>query len=166
VDHIASEFRRRPCQGSTNLVVHLWIAHLHSSSRNQVQLLEDLSRDRSHRWIGLQELGNTQLDSPRLLLYPTLTKQFTNTDLGFLRRMPRKQYPRLISFFGDTGAGKSTIVKNLIRNLTSSGVFETPVVGSSVESHLSISGGVHVYTDPGTFTSDRPLIYAGEDKTI
>ncbi|KAE8443409.1 hypothetical protein EG329_001890 [Mollisiaceae sp. DMI_Dod_QoI] len=69
--------------------------------------------------------------------------------------------------------GKSTIIKNLIRHLSSSDpfgthfssldLFDIPVTGSSSESHNSTSGGVHVYLDPRSFASDRPIIYTDSE---
>jgi hypothetical protein len=111
--------------------------------------------------LGIPEATDDGEFNPQLLLYPALAKQFTHVEARLARTLPRKQYPRLISFFGDTGMGKSTIIKNLIRHLTSSELFETPVSGTVAESQNSISGGVHVYADPGTFSTSRPLIYTG-----
>jgi hypothetical protein len=159
--HKASEFRKRPCQGFSNLDVHLWTASLHASKSDRNDLVKAFVKDRSHRWIGLPDALDNSDPIPQLLLYSALTKQFTNANTVLIRRLPRRQYPRLVSFFGDTGMGKSSIVKNLIRNLTSSDLFETPIVGTASESHMSISGGVHVYPDPGTFASSRPLLYIG-----
>ncbi|KAE9378224.1 FabD/lysophospholipase-like protein [Stipitochalara longipes BDJ] len=70
-------------------------------------------------------------------------------------------YPRLVAFFGDTGMGKSTIIKNLIRHLTSSKAFDVPVVGSRAEAQNSTSAGVHIYMDPDTFRHERPIVYVG-----
>lgn len=57
--------------------------------------------------------------------------------------------------------GKSTIVQNLIRAFSSLEIFETPLVGTTSESHQSISGGVHVYADPKSYLSRNPIVYVG-----
>src|SRR5205823_4399856 len=93
--------------------------------------------------------------------YSTFTRQFVNINSRMAAMMPRKQFPRLVAFFGNTGMGKSTIIKTLIRHLTSSQVFDVPVVGGGVETHNSTSSGIHIYTDPKTFTQNRPIVYVG-----
>jgi hypothetical protein len=160
-DHIESDFTLKPCEKFTNLKVHIWIAHLHTSQLEKKGLLRELLKDRSHRWIGIPETSEYSDYHPDLLLYGALTKQFTRAPQILERLRPRKQHPRVISLIGDTGMGKSTIVKNLIRHLSSSRLFETPVTGSGSESQSSTSGGVHIYTDPRSFSSERPIIYAG-----
>jgi hypothetical protein len=159
--HIPSEWVTDPCLTSSCMDVHLWFAFLHSSKAIRANHNEDFLRDRSHRWLGTNEDQTSFEDYPELLLYSALTKLFTNSDPSLSSRLPRKQYPRLVSFFGDTGMGKSTIIQNLIRAFTSLEIFETPIVGTTSESHQSISGGVHVYADPKSYFSQSPIVYVG-----
>ncbi len=76
------------------------------------------------------------------------------------------RYPQLVSFIGQTGAGKSTIVKMLIdQQERRSGVswantFSSPVVGSSQNDSVPTSGDVHLYPDPGTWSGRYPMLYA------
>ena len=160
-DHIASSFKRNPCKNSTKLGLHIWVAHLHDSGLSRPQILKQIVDDRSHRWVGIPESRADDLKNPELLLYSALTDQFNNSSVS--RELPRKQFPRLVSFFGDTGTGKSTIIKNLIRLLTASESLDVPVTGTVSETQNSTSGGVHVYNDPQTMTSDLPIIYAGTE---
>ena len=159
-DHTINTSAGEPCEAYSRLDVHLWMKYLHSPRRDEEELLHQLHQDRPHRWIGLAEDTNSgrkhDASAPKLLLYAALTKQFTSTD-----SMPAKQFPRLISFVGYTGKGKSTIIQNLIRNMKYSKAkhFDTPVVGASTK---STSGGVHVYCDPETFQDERPIVYAGK----
>jgi DNA helicase HerA-like ATPase len=139
---------------------------LHTSQDEELDLLQDLIGDRFHRWIGTPEMtgGDAEVEQAELLLYSTLTRQFNefkNIKPEMAKRIPRKQFPRLVAFFGDTGMGKSTIIKNLIRHLTSSKAFDVPIVGSRAEAQNSTSGGVHIYTDPKTFREERPIVYVG-----
>lgn len=76
------------------------------------------------------------------------------------------RFPQLVSFIGQTGAGKSTIVKMLIdqqesqMNPASKPAFPSPVVGSARNDNLPTSGDVHLYSDPATYLSRWPLMFA------
>jgi hypothetical protein len=167
-DHVATEWRPEPCSAYTRLDLHVWVAHLHTSQDKELDLLQELVSDQYHRWIGTPEMPSgetTECEKPELMLYPTLARQFNdflNVGPSTADRIPIAQYPRLVAFFGDTGMGKSTIIKNLIRHLTSSKLFDVPIVGSRAEAQNSTSAGVHIYKDPETFRHERPIIYVGK----
>lgn len=166
-DHVPSEYTPEPCSGYTRLDLHVWVSHLHTSQNEEFGLLQDLVNDRYHRWIGTPQTASGEAlepEQPELMLYPTLARQFNeffNVKPATADRMPRTQYPRLVAFFGDTGMGKSTIIKNLVRHLTSSKAFDVPIVGSRAEAQNSTSAGVHIYMDPDTFRHERPIVYVG-----
>jgi len=168
-DH-STEFRDEPCTGSSPLALHLWVAHLHDSKVSTENVLKRIASDRCHRWIGIADTTDVARDNasikaakPELLLYPTMTRLFTDSGGIVATQRPRKQYPRVVSFFGDTGAGKSTVVKNLIRLLHTplDESADVPVTSPSDRVENSTSGGVHVYTDPKSLASSAPIVYAG-----
>lgn len=57
------------------------------------------------------------------------------------------------------GAGKSTLIKMLIELTTNSRQGPVPVVGS-VNHSVPTSGDVHLYSDPRTYFTDFPILYA------
>ncbi|TVY37236.1 hypothetical protein LOCC1_G007153, partial [Lachnellula occidentalis] len=72
------------------------------------------------------------------------------------------EFPGLVCFVGETGARKSSLIKVLIELSEADGDthHQTPVVGSVRHQDVPTSGDVHLYTDPKTYLSDNPILYA------
>ncbi|OCL09871.1 hypothetical protein AOQ84DRAFT_220281 [Glonium stellatum] len=81
----------------------------------------------------------------------------------------REQFPRLVSFIGQTGSGKSTIIRMLIEQQRSRKIRKdaTDVVGQLpypipgiVGDSIPTTGDVHLYSDPSSYSSKFPMLFA------
>ncbi|KAF2826308.1 FabD/lysophospholipase-like protein, partial [Ophiobolus disseminans] len=134
--------------------------------------LEELHRrDLDTTWFGIRRDSTGQPLLADYDVYSTLLR-------GPLINSKDK-YPQLVSFIGQTNAGKSTLIKMLIELHEQSATpgdltFPSPVVGlprleqqSGQEDqsripleHIPTSADVHLYADPVRFNKKTPLLYA------
>jgi hypothetical protein len=104
-------------------------------------------------------------DAPVFCDYGQYASIIGNTAMGEFKT----RYPRLVSFIGQVGAGKSTLVKMLIdqhvRQIDPTWELHapSPAVGSARYDHMSTSGVVHLFADPSTSLGQFPMLYADCD---
>jgi energy-coupling factor transporter ATP-binding protein EcfA2 len=115
--------------------------------------------DEDTTWFGIARDAN---DLPIFQDYGRYATIIANSSTGEYK----VRYPQLVSFIGQTGAGKSTIVKMLIDQQERvfgsrhSSAFPSPVVGSVRNENVPTSGDVHLYGDPNTYLGQYPMLYA------
>ena len=95
----------------------------------------------------------------------TLNETEKSGNLGNAQPPRDDRTPSLVSFIGDTGAGKSTIVKLLIDLSTGQGArHPTPVIGPDASlAPTPTTGDIHLYLDPKTSRSSGPTLYADSE---
>ncbi|RPA85543.1 hypothetical protein BJ508DRAFT_411946 [Ascobolus immersus RN42] len=129
-------------------------------------------QDRETKWFGITRHKRKDTGDPA-----TQDDPFVN--FGTTKRLQQlldpicpsssSKYPSIVSFVGETGAGKSTLIRALIEtgalalNRTDPPK-QTPVVGTALDGTRPCSGDVHLYADPRTAsldsTSDMPILFA------
>ena len=147
VDSDDSDAELATHQKPTPLREQIWIKDL--MNKSDKDYLQSHVDDVYTKWFGVPH----DEEEPTLVLWSRLS--------DLLGSSAQTQYPSLCSFFGVTGAGKSTIIESLIKLQQRSHGVEVPVAGSDKESEMSTSGDVHLYADPATIQGPNPLLYAG-----
>ncbi|KAH7087111.1 hypothetical protein FB567DRAFT_526936 [Paraphoma chrysanthemicola] len=128
-------------------------------------------RDFDTTWFGIQKDNNRQPHLADHDIYTSLLSSPLSTG--------KEKYPQLVSFIGQTNAGKSTLIKMLIElhdmdKSSNETTFPSPIVGLPPLSqqdgprrvnqrpmeHRPTSAEVHLYADPERFNKRTPLLYA------
>ncbi|KAI1101208.1 hypothetical protein F4804DRAFT_17888 [Jackrogersella minutella] len=114
--------------------------------------------DEDSVWFGLSK---DKQGDPMLAEYKRFTTLMIETSEG----APSTRYPGLVSFVGQTGAGKSTLIRLLMDAKSHDGLdgesspVAAPVIGRSNQD-LATSADVHLYLDPKTCSDEQPILFA------
>jgi hypothetical protein len=132
-------------------------------------LADQFRDDEEAKWFGLHSELTRKSDRITSILETERLADMMSASLDWnkdspRRQFPRRQFPSIASFVGETGAGKSTLVRSLIYHSEKSKYFnplEAPVSGStSGSATMSTTGEVNLYLDPTTFGTESPIFYA------
>jgi hypothetical protein len=132
--------------------------HSRPSDEEQAQLH---TQDIWTTWLGVPQRQNGI--HPKLYTYPRLGDILEKAQEIQLRKgnTSSPQSPSLVSFFGETGHGKSTVIRALIRNAAPMVDYPAPIPGIEAHRQYSTSGDVHLYADPQSYDTSTLLLYAG-----
>ncbi|ETS74669.1 hypothetical protein PFICI_13153 [Pestalotiopsis fici W106-1] len=134
--------------------VKQWMAE----PQNEEDEHEQHENDEDSLWFGVSKDGE---GNPILEVYRRYAAIMMDT---FKEGLPNR-YPGLVSVVGQTGAGKSTLIRLLIdpvnhpTSVEESGSVAVPILGRS-DCDVPTSSDVHLYIDPKTQKSDRPILLA------
>lgn len=117
-------------------------------------------------WFGIERPSDS--GPPIFQDYGRFTDLMASTDQVRLREFTTDgcqigrdtRTPSLVSFVGQTGAGKSTLIKLIVDFAVDRAVqYQTPVIGA-VGAHNPTSEDVHLYLDPRTADGQAPVLFA------
>ncbi|KAF4448554.1 hypothetical protein F53441_8031 [Fusarium austroafricanum] len=112
------------------------------------------ANDATCTWIGVPVLQKH--DKPQIHVWSRLKDL-----LQMSQQAHQRQYPNLISFVGDTGSGKSTLIRTMIHMAQPENRQEAsvPVPGLPEDRFVSTSSDIHAYADPLTLSTMSPMVY-------
>ncbi|KAI1266454.1 hypothetical protein F5Y18DRAFT_416320 [Xylariaceae sp. FL1019] len=144
----------KPHEKADPLVVHR-LRQILEPTRSEEEHEAELLEDQDTTWFGFGRDGSGH---PQLCDYGRFAAIMNETQTDEIG----ERYPQLTSFIGETGAGKSTLIKLLIdrQDLSSphGGKYYSPVTSSN-QDRISTTGDVHLYADPSTLYAASPLLY-------
>ncbi|KAI1119643.1 hypothetical protein F5Y14DRAFT_396046 [Nemania sp. NC0429] len=132
------------------------LRHVFEPIRTEAEHGAELEQDRESTWFGFDR------DSSG---HPTFVDhgRFTAIMTESITENGASRFPRLVSFIGETGAGKSSLIKLLIdrQGLDSQEdtTYWTPVTSSNHD-YIPTTGDVHLYAEPSSFYTHEPLLFA------
>lgn len=123
-------------------------------------------KDQMVKWLGLYIESSKSGRIARIIETARCTELAENWATASANSAKR-QFPSIVSFIGETGVGKSTLIRTLIwRAAGDKGIpietVEAPVPGCSAgpSAFIPTTGEVNLYTDPAIFGTTTPQFYA------
>ncbi|KAI1332169.1 hypothetical protein F5Y16DRAFT_215601 [Xylariaceae sp. FL0255] len=144
----------KPHEKADPLVVYR-LRQILEPTRTEEQHQAELLEDQDTTWFGFGRDGSGH---PQLYDYGRFAAIMNETHTDDID----ERYPQLASFIGETGAGKSTLIKLLIDRQDLSSAEESKYfspVTSSNQDRISTTGDVHLYADPSTLYASNPLLF-------
>lgn len=127
-----------------------------STDRHTKRTQTDVDEDT--KWFGL---GRNSQNVPVFQDYGLFSTIMAESDTGQFK----SRYPSIVSFIGQTGTGKSTLIKMLIdqqkrRDSSNDWTLPSPELGIPATDGMPTSSDVHLYSDPRTYATEYPILYA------
>ncbi|KAI0886923.1 FabD/lysophospholipase-like protein [Annulohypoxylon maeteangense] len=143
----------KPHEKADPLVLHR-LRQILEPTRTEAEHESELLEDRDTTWFGF---GRDASGHPLFRDFGRFAAIMSETATD----ETAERYPQLATFIGETGVGKSTLIKLLIdrHDLTDpEGVSYYAPVTSSSHDRISTTGDVHLYADPSTLYTTHPLL--------
>ncbi|KAK5996132.1 PNPLA-gamma [Cladobotryum mycophilum] len=141
-----------------------WISHKVSNKADKITISKAFEQDQATKWFGLHVerlKGEKDMHRVTRLVETYRFASLMQESVNYARSSPRRQFPSIISCIGETGAGKSTLIRSLMYNSDKWQQFnylDAPPLGAQSGSSMcqSTTGEVNLYVDPDTFGSQLP----------
>ncbi|KAI0137141.1 hypothetical protein BJ170DRAFT_573205 [Xylariales sp. AK1849] len=143
----------KPHEKADPFVLHR-LRQILEPKRTEAEHEAELREDEDTSWFGL---GRDAQGHPIFHDYG----RFASIMAESLTEDVSERHPQLVSFIGETGAGKSTLIKLLIDRQDSTSPdgsrYHAPVTSSNYD-RIPTTGDVHLYADPSTLYTSAPLL--------
>ncbi|KAK3936131.1 hypothetical protein QBC46DRAFT_367088 [Diplogelasinospora grovesii] len=141
-----------------------WVSGAYATFTDSASRATHFEHEEATKWFGLhiQKVGTDRVT--RLVETPRFSR-LVEASVYHKTNSPHRQFPSITSFVGETGAGKSTLIRSLIHNAAKWDMFdnlEAPVPGAQtgMSACLPTTGEVNLYLDPDTFGTAVPHFLA------
>ncbi|KAF2683587.1 hypothetical protein K458DRAFT_304017 [Lentithecium fluviatile CBS 122367] len=142
-----------------------WISGAISTLTDTSSRATQFEQDQNTKWFGLHVQKTDANDRVTRLVETSRFSSLVEASMHFDHGSPRRQFPSITSFVGETGGGKYTLVRSLIfssRMSSAIDALEAPIPGvrSGSAACLPTTGEVNLYLDPHTFGTRHPQLFA------